>query len=199
MNNKSLSGSVGRTARNLIEDVRLVQYLLNCVPLTSGGPTRELLVDGVCGPRTVRAIFRFRRALHGPTGARINPNRQVFRALLAHDPYPSQPLPPAAMPTQGRGSTGPGTAVGRNDRVRPRCRAARRPRCATEAKSRGLLLRAASRALADSPLEHFRLRTHSRRPSRDRVHRRACVAAPGRTPLVAVAALSVLFKSDAAD
>ena len=95
MKNKSLSGSVGRTARNLVEDVRLVQYLLNCVPLTSGGPTRELLVDGVCGPRTVRAIFRFRRALRGPTGARINPNQQVFRALLAHDPYPSRPLPPA--------------------------------------------------------------------------------------------------------
>ena len=93
--NKSLSGRVGRTARNLIEDVRLVQYLLNCVPVTRGGPTGERVVDGVCGPRTVRAIFRFRRALRGSTSARINPNRQVFRALLAHDPYPWQPLPPA--------------------------------------------------------------------------------------------------------
>jgi len=93
--NKSLSGSVGRTARNLFEDVRLVQYLLNCVPMRRGGPTRELVVDGVCGPHTVRAIFRFQRSVRGSTGARVYPSRQIFRALLAYDPYPSQPLPPS--------------------------------------------------------------------------------------------------------
>ena len=93
--NKALSGSVGRAARNLFEDVRLVQYLLNCVPISRGGPTRELTVDGVCGPQTVRAIFRFKRTQCGSTGARIDPNRHVFHALLAHDPYPAQPLPPA--------------------------------------------------------------------------------------------------------
>ena len=94
MTNKSLSGSVGHVARNRFDDVRLVQYLLNCVPITRGGPTRELMVDGVCRPRTVRAIFRFKRAQHGSTGARIEPSGQIFRALLEHDPYPSQSLPP---------------------------------------------------------------------------------------------------------
>ena len=92
--NKSLSGSVGRTARNLFDDVRLVQYLLNCVPMRRGGPTRELVVDGLCGLRTVRAIFRFQRSLRGLAAARIDPDRRIFRALLAYDPYPSQPLPP---------------------------------------------------------------------------------------------------------
>lgn len=91
--NKALSGSVGRTARNLFEDVRLVQYLLNCVPISRGGPTRELVVDGVCGRWTVRAIIRFQRALHGSTAARIDPHRPILRALLAHDPYPAQSLP----------------------------------------------------------------------------------------------------------
>ena len=93
--NKALSGSVGHRARNQFEDVRLVQYLLNCVPVLRGGPTRELVVDGVCEPRTVRAIIVFQRAQRGSTSAQITPNRQSFRALLAHDPYPSQPLPPS--------------------------------------------------------------------------------------------------------
>ena len=92
---KSLSGSVGRTARNIFDDVRLVQYLLNCVPMRRGGPTRELVVDGLCGPRTVRAIFRFQRSLRGSAAARVEPSRRSFRTLMAYDPYPSQPLPPA--------------------------------------------------------------------------------------------------------
>ena len=91
--NKSLSGSVGRTARNLFDDVRLVQYLLNCVPMRRGGPTRELVVDGLCGPRTVRAIFRFQRVQRGSAAARVEPSRRSFRTLMAYDPYPSQPLP----------------------------------------------------------------------------------------------------------
>ena len=93
--NKSLSGSVGRTSRNLFDDVRLVQYLLNCVPITRGGPTRELLVDGVFGPRTVRAIIAFQRVRRGLNGGRVEPNCPLFRALLAYDPYPLQSLPPA--------------------------------------------------------------------------------------------------------
>ena len=93
--NKALSRSVGHSAWNRFEDVRLVQYLLNCVPVSRGGPTRELVVDGVCGPRTVRAIFRFKRVRRGSARTRVEPNRQLFHALLTHDPYPSQPLPPA--------------------------------------------------------------------------------------------------------
>ena len=95
MTKKSLSGSVGHAARNRFDDVRLVQYLLNCVPIKRGGPTRELVVDGVCGLHTVRAIFRFQRLLRGSARGRVEPSRQIFRALLAHDPYPSQPLPPS--------------------------------------------------------------------------------------------------------
>ena len=93
--NKALSGSVGRTARNRFEDVRLVQYLLNCVPISRGGPTRELVVDGLCGRWTVRAIIRFQRARCASTAGRAEPNRHIFRALLAHDPYPAQWLPAA--------------------------------------------------------------------------------------------------------
>ena len=93
--NKSLSSSVGHRAQNLFDDVRLVQYLLNCVPVNRGGPTRELVVDGVCGRWTVRAIIRFQRAQRGATAARIDPHQHILRALLTHDPYPAQSLPAA--------------------------------------------------------------------------------------------------------
>jgi len=94
MMGKSLLASVGRSARNAYDDVRLVQYLLNCVPTPRGGPTRELVIDGVCGPLTMQAIAGFQRTLHGPADGRVDPGGPTFRALAAYDPYPQQPLPP---------------------------------------------------------------------------------------------------------
>lgn len=91
---KFISAGVGRPARNDHDDVRLIQYLLNCVPRQRGGPMRELVVDGVCGPLTMQAISRFQRAQRCPAGGRVDPGGPAFRALAAYDPYPSQPLPP---------------------------------------------------------------------------------------------------------
>ncbi len=102
---KSLSASVGRPARNAYEDVRLIQFLLNCVPTRRGGPTRELVVDGVCGPQTMQAIFGFQRALRGPTHRRVDPGGPTFRALAAYDPQPATALAtgqPVAAPARGR-------------------------------------------------------------------------------------------------
>ena len=53
---KFISASVGRSALNGYDDVRLIQYLLNCVTTNRGGPMRELVVDGVCGPLTMQAM-----------------------------------------------------------------------------------------------------------------------------------------------
>ena len=91
---KSLSASVGRPARNAYEDVRLIQYLLNCVPAQRGGPMRELVINGVCGPLTMRAISGFQRVLRYPADGRVDPGGRTIRALAAYDPYPRQPLPP---------------------------------------------------------------------------------------------------------
>ena len=45
---KAISGSVGRGGRNFPpSDVMTVQYLLNCVPASQGGPSPELAVDGL--------------------------------------------------------------------------------------------------------------------------------------------------------
>ena len=90
---KFISAGVGRSARNGYDDVRLIQYLLNCVPAQRGGPMRELVVDGVCGPLTMQAISGFQRVQRCPADGRVDPGGQTFRALAAYDPYPFQPLP----------------------------------------------------------------------------------------------------------
>lgn len=90
---KFISAGVGRSAPNRYDDVRLIQYLLNCVPTNRGGPMRELVVDGVCGPLTMQAISGFQRAQRCPADGRVDPGGPTFRALAAYDPYPQQPLP----------------------------------------------------------------------------------------------------------
>ena len=59
---KAIEWSVGRNGLNLsIDDVITVQYLLNCVPQSRGGPSTELRMDGIVTPETIAAIVRFQR------------------------------------------------------------------------------------------------------------------------------------------
>ena len=58
---KRLAKKVGFGGANLLPDVRVVQYLLNCVPFRLGGPRRELVIDGFVGPNTVDSIRRFQQ------------------------------------------------------------------------------------------------------------------------------------------
>ena len=102
---KSISASVGRAGRNAYEDVRVVQYLLNCVPAGRGGPARELMIDGACGPLTTQAITGFQRALRGPTDGRVDPGGQTLQALRSFDPYPARALP--AGQSAGKSSSSP--------------------------------------------------------------------------------------------
>jgi hypothetical protein len=61
-----LPGSVGRGGRNSREDVVSIQKALNQVGLSAGGPTRLLVVDGICGPLTTAGIGRFQQVqFHG--------------------------------------------------------------------------------------------------------------------------------------
>jgi hypothetical protein len=46
-------------ARNLPEDVRLVQAALNNFTPQQGGPDPKPKVDGICGPKTMAAILKF--------------------------------------------------------------------------------------------------------------------------------------------
>lgn len=91
---KTISGAVGRGGRNFPPvDVMTVQYLLNCVPVTQGGPSPELAVDGAVGPKTIAAIEKFQRAQGGFPDGRVDPGGNTLRALQGRDPYPQQPIP----------------------------------------------------------------------------------------------------------
>lgn len=92
---KSINGSVGRGGRNHpLSDVMTVQYLLNCISVSQGGPGKELVVDGVAGPKTIAAIEAFQRKLGGFADGRVDPGGATMRGLQgkANDPYPNQPL-----------------------------------------------------------------------------------------------------------
>lgn len=62
--NMCLSGAVGRGAKNLREDVRTVQLLLNLNAPQVAGP---LVADGVCGPGTIAAIELYQHGVVGHT------------------------------------------------------------------------------------------------------------------------------------
>jgi peptidoglycan hydrolase-like protein with peptidoglycan-binding domain len=90
---KTITGSVGRGGKNYpASDVMTVQYLLNCVPATQGGPAKELAVDGAAGPKTIAAIEGFQRKLGGFADGRVDPGGATLRALQARDPNPNQSL-----------------------------------------------------------------------------------------------------------
>jgi len=92
---KSISGSVGRGGRNHpAQDVLTVQYLLNCVPASRGGPKPELVLDGICGPKTIQAIDQFQRRSFNSSDGRVDAGGQTLRALQQFDPAPGQALGP---------------------------------------------------------------------------------------------------------
>jgi Putative peptidoglycan binding domain len=103
---KQISGSVGIGGRNIPADVAAVQYLLDCVPTSRGGPTPELVIDGACGPKTTNAIRNFQLMTGCPPDGRVDPGGPTFRTLASYDPYPNQSLPPMGQST-GKAGYGP--------------------------------------------------------------------------------------------
>lgn len=89
---KPLIGSVGQGGLNHFKDVITVQYLLNCVPASQGGPTVKLQVDGVSGPKTVAAIIEFQKVNIPWTDGRVDPNKRTLLALQGFDSNPSAPV-----------------------------------------------------------------------------------------------------------
>ncbi|MBM3761318.1 MAG: hypothetical protein FJW36_13855 [Acidobacteria bacterium] len=85
---KALNGSVGKGARNQFEDVVVVQYLLNCVPAKKGGPEAELVLDGLCGPKTNAAISQYQSTNLGFADGRVDAGGKTFHSLRGFDSYP---------------------------------------------------------------------------------------------------------------
>lgn len=113
---KTITGAVGRGGRNFPPvDVMTVQYLLNCVPASQGGPSPELAVDGAAGPRTIAAIEKFQRGQGGIPDGRVDPGGNTLRALQGRDPYPQQPMAQSgAKAGQGGGQKGGGQPGGKS-------------------------------------------------------------------------------------
>jgi D-alanyl-D-alanine carboxypeptidase/Putative peptidoglycan binding domain len=107
-----IAQSVGASGRNRHGDVSIVQRLLAQQGMNTGP------VDGLCGPRTVRAILNFQsRFLSMPDG-RVDPHGATLRHLTAahaapprtptpsspqtsiRTPAPTQPIAAPANPTQ---------------------------------------------------------------------------------------------------
>jgi len=87
----SLASSVGAAGRNYRTDVMQVQRLLTkhgCSP----GP-----VDGLCGPRTVRAIVTFQASFLSSPDGRIDPQGNTWRQLN-NAPASAMPPRPAQSP-----------------------------------------------------------------------------------------------------
>jgi peptidoglycan hydrolase-like protein with peptidoglycan-binding domain len=77
----AISGSVGSGGANRFDDVRKIQEALNRVPPEKGGPLPPLVVDGLCGPKTVAAILRFQKAQGVVADGRVDPGQATLSKL----------------------------------------------------------------------------------------------------------------------
>lgn len=88
MSLKTITSTVGEGGTNIPSDVATVQYLLNCVPVSHGGPLQELKIDGFAGVVTIEAISRFQKIQLGSSNNRVEFSGETFDALKKYDPLP---------------------------------------------------------------------------------------------------------------
>ena len=92
MSGKKITSSVGAGGKNTSSDVATVQYLLNCVPVSSGGPAKELVIDGFAGVLTKQAINGFQKFNFGKSDGRVDPGQATISLLNTFDPLPFTPV-----------------------------------------------------------------------------------------------------------
>ena len=99
---KTISASVGRGGVNRQADTVTIQGLLNRVPVSSGGPTPLLDVDGLCGPITTSAIQNFQLKQWGWALAdgRVDPAGPTLARLNDFDTPGIVPPPPVPLPVE---------------------------------------------------------------------------------------------------
>jgi peptidoglycan hydrolase-like protein with peptidoglycan-binding domain len=68
-------------AVNNAADVKIVQGLLNAVPIDMGGPNPKLAVDGLVGPKTMAAITTFQQQQLGFNDGLVEPGKNTVRRL----------------------------------------------------------------------------------------------------------------------
>ena len=91
MSGKTITATVGLGGTNIPADVATVQYLLNCVPVSHGGPVQELTIDGFAEVVTICAVNRFQKVQFGWADSRIDSEQLggvTFSELKKYDPLP---------------------------------------------------------------------------------------------------------------
>jgi uncharacterized membrane protein YgcG len=117
MPGKSLSGSVGLGGLNRAADVMTVQFLLNCVPVSQGGPVKDLAVDGIVGPKTIQAIHQFQKRQLGWSDGRVDPEQSggtTIVTLKKFDPTPDSSIEPTPAPQYPSQPEGKGASSGKS-------------------------------------------------------------------------------------
>ena len=91
MSGKKITAAVGQGRTNIPADVATVQYLLNCVPVSQGGPMQELTIDGFAGLLTICTVNHFQKVQFGWSDSRIEPEQLggvTIVELKKYDPLP---------------------------------------------------------------------------------------------------------------
>lgn len=95
--------SVGQGGSNQAQDVFNIQYGLDQVAPIDGGPNPQLKIDGLCGPKTIKAIRDFQMKHFGWQGAdgRIDPDKQTIKMLNLKRNRNTMPHLPPSLATTG--------------------------------------------------------------------------------------------------
>ncbi len=85
-----ITKSVGRYGINARNDVIFIQTALNAYAKKHANNSFPLIVDGLCGEKTIQAIYNFQRNHVGiiTPDSRIDPNGRSFRFLTANTTLP---------------------------------------------------------------------------------------------------------------
>jgi peptidoglycan hydrolase-like protein with peptidoglycan-binding domain len=78
-----LSGSVGRSGRNVRADVTAVQSILNATRPFAAPQTTALTVDGLVGPKTIGAIERFQYWNRSAVDGRMDPRGPAILSAVS--------------------------------------------------------------------------------------------------------------------
>ena len=99
----TIERSVGQGGANQSKDVFNIQYGLDQVPPIDGGPSPQLKIDGICGPKTIGAIRNFQLKHFGWSGAdgRIDPGKQTIKKLNEKRQRWITPYLPPSLATDG--------------------------------------------------------------------------------------------------
>lgn len=86
--NTGIIKSVGKNGINTKDDVIFIQTALNKYAKKHANNTFPLKVDGICGNKTIQAIFNFQKNHVGISvpDARIDPNGRSFQQLISIAP-----------------------------------------------------------------------------------------------------------------